>query len=311
MVHVTIGTGAGNGRAMPALSEDWNQSGSVSVVTYSNCDSVILYVNATKIGTKKSSDFASNMIMQWTGVPWSSGTIKAIGMKGGVQAAIDSINTAGPASKILLKTNKTTLYADGEDVCCIEVDVADANNNFVITAANQIQFTMTGAAGRSLGIASGDWTSSEPFKATTRKAYKGKVLIVIQSTMVPGTINVTVSAAGLTSASLALTTVAQQVGVIRPGASSLSSALNSEGRFSCVQMPGSKNIRVNYLLDAAAHVNLSVVSSSGRMIGCLTNKYHQAGAYTLDWNAINKTGVYFIVLKANNDVVVRKAFVMQ
>jgi hypothetical protein len=232
-------------------------------------------------------------------------------MKAGAQVAVDSIVTVGAASKILLKTNKTTLYADGEDVCCIEVDIADANNNFVITAANQIQFTMTGAAGRSLGIASGDWTSSEPFKATTRKAYKGKVLIVIQSTMVPGTINVMVSGTGLTSASLALTTVSQQVGVIKRSASSLSSALNSESRFSFVQMPGSKNIRVNYLVGAAACVTLSVVSSSGRMVGCLTNKYHQSGAYTLDWNAINKTGVYFLVLKVNNDVVVRKAFIVQ
>jgi len=204
MVHVTIGNGSGSGRTMPPLAEDWNQSGSVDVTTYTNCDSVDLYVNSTKIGTKNLSDFP-NMIMVWPSVPWTSGTIKAVGMKGGVQVAVDSINTAGAAAKIALKPDKTTLYADGDDVSNIEVSLADAADNFIFSATDTIQFTLTGA-GRSLGIASGDWSSSEPFKATSRKLYHGKVLIVIQSTMTPGTIGLTVSSGTLPPATLTLTT---------------------------------------------------------------------------------------------------------
>jgi beta-galactosidase len=204
MVHVTIGNGSGSGRTMPPLAEDWNQSGSVDVTTYTNCDSVDLYVNSTKIGTKNLSDFP-NMIMVWPSVPWSSGTIKAVGMKGGVQVAVDSINTAGAVAKIVLKPDKTTLYADGEDVSNIEVSLADAADNFIFSATDTVQFTLTGA-GRSLGIASGDWSSSEPFKATSRKLYHGKVLIVIQSTMIPGTIGLTVSSGTLPPATLTITT---------------------------------------------------------------------------------------------------------
>jgi hypothetical protein len=189
---------------MPPLAEDWNQSSSVDVTTYTNCDSVDLYVNSTKIGTKNLSDFP-NMIMVWPSVPWSSGTIKAVGMKGGVQVAVDSINTAGAVAKIVLKPDKTTLYADGEDVSNIEVSLADAADNFIFSATDTVQFTLTGA-GRSLGIASGDWSSSEPFKATSRKLYHGKVLIVIQSTMIPGTIGLTVSSGTLPPATLTITT---------------------------------------------------------------------------------------------------------
>jgi hypothetical protein len=47
--------------------------------------------------------------------------------------------------------------------------------------------------------------NEEPFKATGRKAYRGKALIVIQSTLVPGTISLTVSSPGLTPATLTLT----------------------------------------------------------------------------------------------------------
>ena len=208
MVHITIGNGTGTGRSMPTLAENWNQRGPVSVVTFTNCDTVDLYVNATKIGTKKSSDFAKNGIMQWTNVPWEAGVIRAVGMKGGKEAATDSIKTVGAPAKVALKPDRTTLYADGNDVSCIEVNILDANDVPVYTAGNTVQFTMTGA-GRSIGIASGDFSSNEPFKATSRKAYHGKALIVIQSTMVPGTIDVTVSSAGLTPASLTLTTQPQ------------------------------------------------------------------------------------------------------
>ena len=190
--------------AMDAPCPIWPRIGTrppepVNVVTYTSCDSVDLYVNSTKIGTKQSSDFAKTGIMQWTNVPWEAGVIKAVGMKDGKEVATDSIKTAGAPAKLMLKPDRTTLYADGNDVSCIEVDIVDADGNPVFAATNTVQFTMTGP-GRSLGIASGDWMNNEPFKATSRKAYHGKALIVIQSTLVPGTINVTVNSPGLTPA---------------------------------------------------------------------------------------------------------------
>jgi beta-galactosidase len=209
MVHITIGNGTGHGHAMPHLAENWNQTtGTVDVVTFTSCDSVDLYVNSTKIGTKLASDFATNGVMQWTNVPWESGMIKAIGFKNGQEAATDSIKTAGAPAKLVLKPDRTTLYADGNDASSIEVDIEDADGNPVFGATNTVEFAMTGP-GRSLGIASGDWKNNEPFKATSRKAYQGKALIVIQSTLVPGTINLTVSSEGLTPALLTLTTQKQ------------------------------------------------------------------------------------------------------
>ena len=213
MVHITVGNGTGNGRAMPTLAENWNQTpGPVSVVTYNNCETVDLYVNDTKIGTEKSSDFARTGVMQWTNVAWQAGVIKAVGKIGGKVVATDILKTVGAPAKVMLKPDRTTLYADGNDVSCIEVDIGDAGNNSIFTATNSVQFSITGP-GRSLGIASGDWNSNEPFKGTSRKAYHGKVLIVIQSTMAPGKINVTVNSPGLTPATLTLTTQPQLASV--------------------------------------------------------------------------------------------------
>jgi beta-galactosidase len=200
MVHIAIGDATTSNRN---LTENWNQTGPVPVVTYTNCDSVDLYVNNTKIGTKQMSDFAKTTIMQWTNVPWEAGTIRAVGMKAGKEAATDTIKTAGTPAKVVLKPDRTALYADGECVSCIEVDILDADNNPVYSANNTVSFSFTGPA-RSIGIASGDWMNNEPFKAASRKAYNGKALIVIQSTLTPGAINVTVNSPGLTSATLTL-----------------------------------------------------------------------------------------------------------
>jgi beta-galactosidase len=209
MVHIAIGTGAGSGRNRPNLVESWNLAGpanfATNVVTYTSCDSVDLYVNSKKIGTEYLRDFSKNWIMQWTNVPYEPGVIKAVGMKDGKEVAVDTIKTVGAPAKLLLKPDRTTLYADGNDVSCIEVDIADADSNYIFDANNTVQFAFTGPA-RSVGIASGDFSSNEPFKAASRKAYHGKVLIVVQSLMTPGTVNVTVSSPGLTPATLTLTT---------------------------------------------------------------------------------------------------------
>jgi hypothetical protein len=68
---------------------------------------------------------------------------------------------------------------------------------------------------------------------------------------------------------------------------------------------------VGYGVDIPGNINLSVVSPSGRIVKCLTNKYHKAGAYSVDWNPMDKSGVYFLVLKTGNSSTVRKAFLVQ
>jgi beta-galactosidase len=128
--------------------------------------------------------------MQWTNVPWQAGEIRAVGRMGGREVATDRLKSAGDPAQVRLQPDRTTFYADGNDVSCVEVDITDAAGNPVYTATNTVEFTFTGP-GRNLGIASGDWNSNEPFKATRRKTYHGKALIVIQSTLLPATLDLT------------------------------------------------------------------------------------------------------------------------
>ena len=311
VVHIGIGDAVSPAPSTwitPFLSESWNQTGSVNVVTYTNCDSVILYVNTTKIGTKKLNDFA-NWIMQWPNTQWQTGVIKAVGMKGGKQAAVDSIKTAGAPAKIMLKADRTSLYNDGDDLCNLEAYIVDADNIPVFNAVNTIQLALSGP-GRSLGIGNGDFTSNESYKANTRKAYEGRVYMPIQSTMDPGTITVTVSSTGLTTATLTLTTSGQVGNIVAP-APLISVARNQVSLLACARNSGTSAMRVSYRVDIPGAINLSIVSPSGRIVQSLTTGYHKAGTYSKEWSPTAQNGVYFIVLKADNCKTVKKAFVVQ
>jgi len=123
MVHVTVGDGTGNGRAMPhALGElEPDRTGHRDHLHQLRDRRFVCQQHESR--NQKLSDFSKNMVMLWTSVPWAFRSYKAVGMNGGVQAAIDSIKTVGAAAKVILKPDHTALYADGEDAASIEVDI--------------------------------------------------------------------------------------------------------------------------------------------------------------------------------------------
>jgi len=80
----------------------------------------------------------------------------------------------------------------------LEIDVVDEKGHFVPSAANRLNFNVTGP-GRLIGVENGDILDLEPHKVPTRKAFMGKVLALIQATDKAGDIKVTVSGEGLKS----------------------------------------------------------------------------------------------------------------
>jgi hypothetical protein len=75
--------------------------------------------------------------------------------------------------------------------------------------------------------------------------------------------------------------------------------------------PGNKNIRIGYRIEVPGKVSLSVISPSGRIVKTLVNTFCKSGAYSMEWNAKARSGVYFIVLKTDNGTLVRKSVVAQ
>ncbi len=178
---------------------NWSAGTNVEVWAYSNCDTVELFLNGTSLGSKTVGTAGH---LSWS-VPWSSGTLRAKGTKGGT-VVYDEVVTAGAPSKVLLKPDRTSVKADGKDLIYIETDIADSKNVTVPTADNAVNFSISGP-GVIVGVDNGNSISTESYKGNSRKAFSGKCLVIVQPTKVNGTIVVTASSNGLSTGSVSIT----------------------------------------------------------------------------------------------------------
>ena len=170
-----------------------------SVVCYTNCESVELLHNGKSMGEETPSD-SQERVAKWD-IPIQWTTFKAIGKNGGTSVCRHELRRPGDAEKLILKSDRNSLTADGRDVAHIEVNVTDGARNLVSDATHQITCETEGP-GTIIGIESGDPQSHEDYKLNVRKVYKGKLLIYLQSQRMPGDISISVTAPGLQSANL-------------------------------------------------------------------------------------------------------------
>ena len=112
----------------------------------------------------------------------------------------------------MLTADRKEISADGEDVAMFTVEVQDAQGRAVPTADNEVTFHLTGE-GRVMGVGNGDPTNHEPDGASSRKAFCGLCLAVVQSSKSAGNITVEASSPGLTAASV---TIASKAVKLRP-----------------------------------------------------------------------------------------------
>src|SRR5207253_5096129 len=102
-----------------------------------------------------------------------------------------------------LLPDRTTLKADSEDVIMVEVDLRDAKGRIVPLTDNEVTFTVTGA-GTIAGVGNGDRSDHDPDKASHRKAFHGRCMVVVQAGDKTGSIELTASAPGLKPAKIIL-----------------------------------------------------------------------------------------------------------
>ena len=92
------------------------------------------------------------------------------------------------------------------------VEVRDAQGRVVPITDNLVTFKVTGS-GKLIGVGNGDPTDQESDKGTSRKAFSGLCMAIVQSTKSAGSITVEATSPGLASASV---TVAAKTAILRP-----------------------------------------------------------------------------------------------
>jgi hypothetical protein len=178
---------------------------SSQIWVYTNAASAELFVNGVSQGKQNVPKLDH---VQWTPT-YSPGSIEVKAYSSdGTMIGSQTIDTTGAPSKIALdvEVGGDGIDADGQDAALIKVSVVDSAGRVVPTASNLINFSVSGQ-GSILGVGNGDPSSHEPDKANYRSAFNGLARVIVQSTQTPGSITLTASSSGLTSAQITVKTV--------------------------------------------------------------------------------------------------------
>jgi beta-galactosidase len=202
------GNQAGEPQKFARRASDWTPDNTSphdeKVEVYSNCEEVELFLNGTSLGSQQRP--ADDSPRLWT-IPFAPGTLKASAKNGGQEVATQVLQTAGPAAKIQLETDRDNLAPDWDDICYVRATEVDANNVPVPSAADEISFSASGP-GAIAAVDSGDMGSHEPFQASQRQAFEGTCVAVVRATAATGQITITATAPGLTTGSVTINAAA-------------------------------------------------------------------------------------------------------
>ncbi|MCD8309893.1 MAG: DUF4982 domain-containing protein [Prevotellaceae bacterium] len=186
--------------------ESWNWPGHegkpIEVEVCSRYPKVCLYLNGEQIDEALTGE-ATAFKALFT-LPYRPGILEAAGVDAdGMEQERVTLRTAATPAKLRLCADRTTLQADGEDLCYITVEVTDADGIIDPNADNALTFSVKGA-GTLIAAGNADLQDTASYQSTLHKAWKGRALAVVKSMRRSGKITLTVSSPGLPSATLTL-----------------------------------------------------------------------------------------------------------
>ena len=190
----------------------WNLQGhegeEVEVWAYSNCDEVELTVNGKKLGRQP---MPRNGHLKWKAI-YQPGKVVAAGYKNGKRILTEKIETTKPAAKIVMKTDRQMITADGRDVSVVTIELHDQNGRLVPDACNTLKFTLEGN-GRIIGAGNGDpqymgedHPKDKDCRAFSIPAFNGLAQVLIQSSREPSALRLTANGDGLKTGVILITT---------------------------------------------------------------------------------------------------------
>jgi beta-galactosidase len=167
---------------MAHILPHWNWPDRVGQVTpvfvYTSGDEAELFLNGTSQGRKKKGPFEYRL--RWDDVKYQPGELKVQAYKDGKEWASDTVKTTGPAAKLVLTPDRSTIAADGADLSFVTIAVSDSGGVTVPRSSPAIAITIDGP-GELLAMDNGDPTDLTPFPAPHRKAFNGLALAIVRS----------------------------------------------------------------------------------------------------------------------------------
>ena len=185
---------------------DYNNQ--VQVTVYSDAPSVECFLNDVSQGIQTSDTGIYNFL-----VSYEPGTLRVVAYDSGGNL----INETVGRSQVVTYTQAVTtniihecssLLADGNSLCYVEIDVVDEQDNLVYNADQSLDISVEGEA-TIVGVDNGNPTDITPYQPITdtqasKQVFRGKMILILQSTNVAGEITINVSSEGLENSSYTL-----------------------------------------------------------------------------------------------------------
>ena len=181
----------------------WNypQGTKLTVNVYSRSPQVRLYLNGKLIGTKTTS------ATFWAGfnVPYEPGILKAVEYDGQNEGASFTLKTTGTPVGIRLRTDRSSIASDGNDLAYITAELIDEDGQVVYDSQRIINFDIEGE-GKILASGNGCPNDMESFRNLSPKLYNGRAQAIVQSTRQAGKCIIKVTSEGLDTQSIIIKT---------------------------------------------------------------------------------------------------------
>jgi len=184
------------------VNEHWNYSKEEEVIVevYTNQSEVELFLNEKSLGIQKLKD-QKDHILKWL-VPYSNGKLTARAI--GVSKIEKTVRTTLNFAKIILKTDKTELQANGYDIVHFTLQLADEKGNPIKHEDKEVVFHIDGDA-KLLGVDNGSPYNVQKYQNNRLVTHNGKALMILQSNLKTSTVKVTASCGDIYSEMITLT----------------------------------------------------------------------------------------------------------
>jgi len=181
------------------LSPHWNWKGKegqpVEVWVNTNAETVELFLNGKSFGKKT---MPRNSHLKWR-IPFQPGTLSAVAYKKGKKLTA-KVETTGAAYRLVMKTSRQEITADGKDAVVVNVSAVDKQGREVPDANSLVEFSLNGDL-KIIGVGNGDPSSHESDKGDNgtwkRSLFNGKCQIILQAGKDGGVTNLEASCKGL------------------------------------------------------------------------------------------------------------------
>ncbi|MGF7076071.1 glycoside hydrolase family 2 TIM barrel-domain containing protein [Mucilaginibacter sp. 3215] len=188
--------------------ESWTWPGfegrTLDIEVYSKYPKVRLYFNDKLLGEKSTT--VNQEFKATFSVPYTPGTLKAVGVENDKEIESTTLQTSGSAAKIRLVADRKQLLPNGQDLSYVSIEITDKNGVVQPNASNRLQFKIEGP-GVIAGVDNANVKDTDPYTGNSRKAWHGRAMVVIRSTHNAGDIKLTVSSERFSYTSIIIKTV--------------------------------------------------------------------------------------------------------